>query len=113
MPAARAVASLDKPVGETEDASLGDLFASDEPELDELVELNLREEKLRQAVEELPPQEREVVKLRFGINGGEPNTIEEVVRRLGLTRDRVRRIESQALQRLARMREMEGLRATA
>jgi RNA polymerase primary sigma factor len=111
--AARAVASLDKPVGEKEDAALGEMFVSEEPEPDELVEVSLREEKLRQAVEELPAQEREVVKLRYGLNGGEPNTIEEVVRRLGLTRDRVRRIESQALQRLARMREMEGLRATA
>jgi RNA polymerase primary sigma factor len=111
--AARAVASLDRPVGEDEAASLGDMFESDEPLPEEIVEVSLREERLRQALEGLPEREREIVMLRYGIRNDDPHTIDEVVRRLGLTRDRVRKIEAQALARLARMREVEGLRASA
>jgi RNA polymerase primary sigma factor len=110
--AARIVASLDRPVGEDEDVSLGDLFESDEPQPEELVEVSLRKEALRHAVAELPDREREVVKLRYGIGDGEPKTIDEVVRRLGISRERVRRIEAEALARLARMREMRSLAAT-
>jgi RNA polymerase primary sigma factor len=110
--AARTVASLDRPVGEQEDVSLGDLFESDEPQPEELVEVSLRKEALRQAVADLPDREREVVKLRYGIGDGEPKTIDEVVRRLGISRERVRRIEAEALGRLARMREMRALAAT-
>jgi RNA polymerase primary sigma factor len=106
--AARAVASLDKPVGEGETA-LGDLFVSEDPEPEEQVEVSLREEMLRRALSELPEPEREVVKLRYGINGDDPKTIEEVVGRLGIPRDRVRRIEANALARLARKREVAAL----
>jgi RNA polymerase primary sigma factor len=104
--AARTVASLDKPVGGDEDASLGDLFESDQPQPEEIVDVSLRRDALHQAVSELPEREREVVKLRYGIQGGEPKTIDEVVRRLGISRERVRRIESDALSRLARTREI-------
>jgi RNA polymerase primary sigma factor len=112
--AARTVASLDKPVGENEELSLGDLFESDQPKPDEVLEVSLRSEALRNAIAELPDREREVVKLRYGFNGNEdPKTIEDVVRRLGISRDRVRAIESQALARLGRMREMDALRTVA
>jgi RNA polymerase primary sigma factor len=111
--AARAVTSLDRPIGEDE-SSFGELFESDDPEPGEVVEISLREEMVRRAIEELPERERQVVQLRYGINGNTgPKTIEEVVRRLGIPRDRVRRIESQALERLGRMRELEGLGAAA
>jgi RNA polymerase primary sigma factor len=104
------VTSLDRPVGETETTSLGDLFESDEPAPDELVEVSLRKETLRRAISELPDREREVVRLRYGLNGNEtPKSIEEIVRRTGIPRDRVRRIESQALARLGQMREMVAL----
>jgi RNA polymerase primary sigma factor len=112
--AARAVASLDRPVGEDEQTAFGDLVASDEPELEEVLDVSLRADTLRQAVDELPDREREVVKLRYGINGNrDPKSIEEVVRRLGISHDRVKRIESEALARLAQRREMQGLRAAA
>jgi RNA polymerase primary sigma factor len=108
--AARAVTSLDRPVGETETTSLGDLFESDEPAPDELVEVSLRKETLMRAISELPDREREVVRLRYGLNGNEtPKSIEEIVRRTGIPRDRVRRIESEALARLGQMREMVAL----
>jgi RNA polymerase primary sigma factor len=107
--AARTVTSLDRPVGEGEDVPLGELFESDQPPPDEVVEVSLRREALQLAVSELPDREREVVKLRYGIGTDEPKTIDEVVRRLGISRERVRRIEAEALGRLARMREMRAL----
>ena len=70
--AARTVTSLDRPVGEDEDTALGDLFASDEPEPSEEAEIALREEAVRNALENLSEQERRVIQLRYGINGDEP-----------------------------------------
>jgi RNA polymerase primary sigma factor len=111
--AARAVASLDKPIGEGEETSLGDMFVSEDPAPEEQIEVSLREEVLRRALSELPEPERDVVKLRYGINGDDPKTIDEVVQSLGISRDRVRRIEASALSRLARRREVEALRVVA
>ena len=69
------------PVGEDEDATLGDLFESDEPRPDELVQVSLREEEVRRAVAELPEEEREIVKLRYGLDGHpDPKSVEEIVR---------------------------------
>jgi RNA polymerase primary sigma factor len=91
---------------------MGDLVESDDPEPDELVEVSLRKQALRRAISELPEREREVVRLRYGLNGNEtPKSIEEIVRRTGLPRDRVRRIESQALARLGQMREIAAIAA--
>jgi RNA polymerase primary sigma factor len=109
--AARAVASLDKPVGEGEEISFGDLFVSDDPAPEEQIEISLREEVVRSALAELPDPEREVVTLRYGIEDENPRTIEEVVERLGMSRDRVRKIEASALSRLARKREVAALEA--
>jgi RNA polymerase primary sigma factor len=108
--AARTVTSLDRPVGEDETA-FGELFESDVPPPDELVEISLQRDALRQAVAELPPSEQEVVRLRYGIEVEEPKTIDEVVRTLGISRERVRRIEREALARLGRARELEGFQA--
>ena len=106
--AARASASLDAPVGETEDAVLGDFVAGDEPLPEEKVELQLRSEALRHALASLPERERSVVVLRYGIGGGEPKTLEEIGRHLGLTRERVRQIELESLRRLAAAHEMQS-----
>jgi RNA polymerase primary sigma factor len=112
--AARAVTSLDRPVGEAEETSLGDLIVGDHAQPEAVMEVSLREDTVRKAVAELPEREREVVKLRYGLDGDpDPKSIEEVVRRLGISRERVRRIESDALARLARMREVGSLRAAA
>jgi len=107
--AAQPVTSLDVTIGDDEGLSLGDLLVSDQREPPEEVELLLRRESLRAALTKLPEHEREVVKLRYGIDR-EPNTVEQVMYRLDLSRDRVRRIESKALARLARTPELEGLR---
>ena len=74
-----------------------------------MVEVSLREEAVRRAVSELPDPERSVVKLRYGLNGDpDPASIEEVVRRLGMPRDHVKRVESRALRRLSQIREIEA-----
>jgi RNA polymerase primary sigma factor len=111
--AARVLTSLDRPVGEEEETTLGQLFESDDPDVGEAVEVSLREDAVRHAVSALPDPERSVLKLRYGLNGDpDPKSIEEVVRRLGMPRDHVKRVESQALRRLSQMREIEALDAT-
>ena len=108
--AARAVASLDKPVGEEGDSSFGDLIAGEAAEPAEEVNVSLTEQAVRKAVETLPDRERAVVKLRFGMDGDpDPQSLEEIGRRLGLTRERVRQIETSALNRLAERREVAAL----
>ena len=107
--AARAVTSLDKPIGDEGEAAFGDIMASDEPEPEEEVEVSLRAEALHRALDHLPERERQVVKLRFGVNGHDPTPLRETGRRMGLSPERVRQLEAKALKRLAATREMEGL----
>ena len=110
--AARAVASLDKPVGEDDSASYGDLFASDERTPDEQVELELTEKALHDAVAELPEREQKILNLRYGLSGAEePKSLEEIGRILGITRERVRQLEAEALRRLAERREIAAMKA--
>jgi RNA polymerase primary sigma factor len=110
--AARAVASLDKPVGDDDSASYGDLFASDEAGPDEQVEVELTERALHEAVADLPDREQQILKLRYGLNGeSDPKSLEEIGKILGITRERVRQLESEALRRLAERREIAALQA--
>jgi RNA polymerase primary sigma factor len=110
--AARAVTSLDRPVGEG-DASHGDLVASEHaPPPEEEVRVTLGTEALHRALGELPDREREVLKLRYGLDGDvDPASLEEIGRRLGITRERVRQIEADALAKLAVSRELDALAA--
>ena len=107
--AARASTSLDAPVGDDEDATLGDFVAGDEPLPEDEVHVQLRRQVLLDALLSLPDREREVVTLRYGIDGNEPRTLEEIGRRLGLTRERVRQIELDSLRRLSLLREMQAV----
>jgi RNA polymerase primary sigma factor len=111
--AARTVTSLDRPLGEEEDAAFGDLLPAEAPGPEDVVHISLREQALRAALDELPERERTVVALRYGIDGGEPTPLREIGRRLGITPERVRQIESKALGRLGRMRELDALRRAA
>jgi RNA polymerase primary sigma factor len=111
--AARVVTSLDRPVGVEEETSLGALLPSSERGPDEEVDISLRGDALRRALEELPEPEREVVRLRYGINGDDPTPLSETGRRLGLSQDAVRRLERKALTELAQSRELEALRPAA
>jgi RNA polymerase primary sigma factor len=111
--AARTVTSLDRPLGEEEDASFGDLLQSDAPTPEDEVHISLRTEALHSALSELPDRERKVVEMRYGISGSEPTPLREIGRELGITPERVRQIESRALGRLGRMRELAALREAA
>ena len=84
-------------------------MAGDEPLPEETVEVRMRKQALRSALASLPEREREVVTLRYGIDGREPRTLEEIGRCLGLTRERVRQIELESLRRLALLREMQAV----
>jgi RNA polymerase primary sigma factor len=110
--AGRAVTSLDKPIGEEGETAFGDLLASNEKSPEEEVHVSLSEQLLRRTIEELPEPEREVLKLRYGINGDEPTPLRETGKRLGMSPERVRQIESKALAKLAMRRELDALRAS-
>ena len=107
---ARAVTSLDKPIAEESGTTFKELVAGEEDEVDEAVTINLAQEALHDALDELPDRERKVLKLRYGLNGErDPASLEEIGRQLGLTRERVRQIEANALERLAVRREIAAL----
>jgi len=108
--AARAVTSLDKPISEASGTTFQELLAGEEEDVEQEVTVNLAQEALRDALDELPDREREVLKRRYGLNGErDPESLEEIGRGLGITRERVRQIESEALERLAVRREIAAL----
>src|SRR5687768_7132065 len=108
--AARASSSLDQPIGDDDDAVLGDFVAGDGPLPEDEVEVSLRSQALQRALDALSSRERQVLVLRYGLDDSEPKTLEEIGRRLGLTRERVRQIEVETLRRLSSLREMEFAR---
>jgi RNA polymerase primary sigma factor len=106
----RTVMSLDKPVSDEQQTPFGDLILSEEAETAEEVEVSLREEALREALARLPEDERQVLQLRYGLNDKHrPQTLEQVVAMLGISRNRVRKLEAEGLSRLARRREIAAL----
>jgi RNA polymerase primary sigma factor len=103
--------SLEKPVGEEEDSSLGDYVEDPTAESPfELASERLRRENLRRALAALPRREREVIELRFGLSGQRPYTLEEVGRAFNVTRERIRQIESHTLKKLEALPEAQRLR---
>jgi len=109
----RTITSLERPVGEDGGTELGALLPSDEIEPHEEVEIGLRNAAVRAALDQLPDQEREVIGMRFGLGGDDPTPLREAGRRLGLSPERVRRIEHKALERLAEFREVAALSEAA
>jgi RNA polymerase primary sigma factor len=109
----RTVTSLDRRVGEDGDASLGDLVPAEEEEPLADIEVSLRQDLLDRALRELPDRERFVLEHRYGLGERSPQTLAEVAQQIGVTRERVRQLEKQALERLARAREGEALRDLA
>ncbi|HET7128590.1 MAG TPA: sigma-70 family RNA polymerase sigma factor, partial [Gaiellaceae bacterium] len=106
LAAARAVASTDMPVGDDGDASFGDLIAGTGPSTEEEASASLRDLAVRQAVAMLPDRERDVIELRFGLVGEGPASLEAIGKQLGLTRERVRQIETEALRKLAQNEDL-------
>jgi len=110
--AARAVTSLDRPVGSESDTSLGELVSGEDAPPEEELEVSFRTDALRRAIAELPDRQQDVLKLRFGLDGDpNPMSLEQIGKALGITRERVRQIEIEALERLALDRELDSLRA--
>ena len=95
------ILSLDAPVGSEEDTSLGD-FIEDDKTLapDEQTNMNLLKENLNEMLDFLTPRERKIIKMRFGLEGGDVHTLEEVGKEFGVTRERIRQIEAKTLEKL-------------
>jgi RNA polymerase primary sigma factor len=103
--------SLEKPIGEEEDSSLGDFVEDEAAESPyDTAQLMLRREDVVNALNALPRREREVIELRYGLLGGEPRTLEEVGRAFGVTRERIRQIENNTLKKLEHLPEAQALR---
>ena len=108
---ARFPISLEKPIGENEDAKLGDLVEDELAESPfDVASVSLRCEDIEHALAALPARERRLIELRFGLHGGRPRTLEEVGRAFGVTRERVRQIENTTLTTLASLPEAQRLR---
>jgi RNA polymerase primary sigma factor len=103
--------SLEKPVGDEDESSLGDFVADEEvAEPFEEASEHLQREGVRRALEALPERERQVLELRYGLSGLEPLTLEEVGRTFGVTRERIRQIETNTLKKLRALPEAQMLR---
>lgn len=108
---AREPISLETPIGEEEDSSLGDFIEDKEVENPATqTSYKLLQEQLRQVLGTLPAREQEVLKMRFGLNDGYSLTLEEVGLYFNVTRERIRQIEAKALRRLRHPRRANGLR---
>ena len=103
--------SLDKPVGDEDDTSLGD-FVEDtaSPTALDVAAAEMRKQHVDQALAELGERERQVLALRYGLDGGEQHTLDEVGRMFDITRERVRQIEGQSLRRLRLLPQTQPLR---
>jgi len=98
---ARRPLSLETPTDDEEDSVLGDFIEDDEaPPPDDTATYNLLREHLGEVLNGLPPREVRILQLRYGLLDGQAYTLEEVGRKMGVTRERVRQIEAQALSRL-------------
>jgi RNA polymerase primary sigma factor len=103
--------SLEKPVGDDEESSLGDFVPDEQAESPfDTATVSLRREDIENALASLPERERHVIELRFGLTGEQPLTLEEVGRAFGVTRERIRQIENTTLKKLESLPEAQGLR---
>ncbi|MEI6688616.1 MAG: sigma-70 family RNA polymerase sigma factor [Thermoleophilia bacterium] len=103
--------SLEKPIGEEGDSSFGDLVEDEQaPSPFHIATTTLRREDVERALNSLTPRDREVIELRFGLNGSKPRTLEEVGQHFGVTRERIRQIENNTLKRLESLPEAQALR---
>jgi RNA polymerase primary sigma factor len=110
---ARVVASLDQPTGGDTGSPLGDLVAADDNEFEDDVERKLVLDRVRLAVDGLDELERDVVRIRFGLDGGSPASLQATATRLGIGVRRARQAETRALQHLADLPEVEAAHEAA
>jgi RNA polymerase primary sigma factor len=103
--------SLEKPIGDEDDSELGDFVADDSvAEPFETASENLQREDVHRVLDALPQREREVIELRYGLNGHDPLTLEQVGEAFGVTRERIRQIENNTLKKLKALPEAQCLR---
>ena len=106
--------SLHKPVGDDDESEFGDFLTDRNLRLpDEEVEITMRKEALRKILDSLPNRQRHILELRYGLDGQRPQTLDEVGRTFNVTRERIRQIENQSLQKLLALAEGANLRGTA
>ena len=105
---ARVVASLDQPAGSDTGTPLGDLVGVDEQEFEAQVERQLVLDQVRRAVDNLDELARAVVRIRYGLDGGDPASLQATATRLGIGVRRARQAEARALEQLATVPEVEA-----
>ena len=106
--------SLEKPVGDDEESEFGDFLSDAEAELpEEAAEEVMRKEALKGILSSLSQRERAIIELRYGLNGEQPRTLDEVGRAFKVTRERIRQIENQCLKKLRALADAQQLREVA
>ena len=111
MDASQHAIALERPVGDDGDSEFGDFIEDqDTPSPVESATQHLLEETIEEVLSELTPRQSHILRLRFGLGGGEPHTLEEIANKFGLSRERIRQLEKEALRRLRHPRLAHNLR---
>ena len=111
MDASQHAIALDRPVGDDGDSEFGDFIEDqDSPSPVESATQHLLQETIEEVLSELTPRQSHILRLRFGLGGGDPHTLEEIANKFGLSRERIRQLEKEALRRLRHPRLAHNLR---
>ncbi len=111
MDASQHAIALERPVGDDGDSEFGDFIEDqDSPSPVEMATQHLLQETIEEVLSELTPRQSHILRLRFGLGGGEPHTLEEIANKFGLSRERIRQLEKEALRRLRHPRLAHNLR---
>ena len=111
MDASQHAIALERPVGEDGDSEFGDFIEDeDSPSPVDAATQHLLQETIEEVLSELTPRQSHILRLRFGLGGGEPHTLEEIANKFGLSRERIRQLEKEALRRLRHPRLAHNLR---
>ncbi len=111
MDASQHAIALERPVGDDGDSEFGDFIEDqDTPSPVEAATQHLLQEAIEEVLAELTPRQSHILRLRFGLGGGEPHTLEEIANKFGLSRERIRQLEKEALRRLRHPRLAHNLR---
>ncbi len=111
MDASQHAIALERPVGDDGDSEFGDFIEDQEsPSPVESATQHLLQETIEEVLSELTPRQSHILRLRFGLGGGEPHTLEEIANKFGLSRERIRQLEKEALRRLRHPRLAHNLR---
>ncbi len=111
MDASQHAIALERPVGDDGDSEFGDFIEDqDSPSPVESATQHLLQETIEEILSELTPRQSHILRLRFGLGGGEPHTLEEIANKFGLSRERIRQLEKEALRSLRHPRLAHNLR---